>query len=210
MSNDFIDLDKQLINDLFSKKINSTKMLKLLSVVFSRFKVEYDVLKINLNEFGYHSRLKCLVFPLHFIRPKTELFAFLENLKLTTQIFLYVDQQLNFNSIEFNYRLEMSPLVNGVKSFYSTDIFSISIQYDNNFLIDCLWYKNLNGNQSNLVVKNNSMLCPLNEESQLIEIFFQNQNEIASIFPFFYNVGVYNYQQIDFEKSLDLIRMMNI
>lgn len=210
MSNDFIDLDKQLINDLFSKKINSTKMLKLLSVVFSRFKVEYDVLKINLNEFGYHSRLKCLVFPLHFIRPKTELFAFLENLKLTTQIFLYVDQQLNFNSIEFNYRLEMSPLVNGVKSFYPTDIFSISIQYDNNFLIDCLWYKNLNGNQSNLVVKNNSMLCPLNEESQLIEIFFQNQNEIASIFPFFYNVGVYNYQQIDFEKSLDLIRMMNI
>lgn len=187
-----------------------SKLLDSFSFVFKKFNFDYDMNKIDFKSYRYNTRLEYFVFPLDFMVPKTELFSFLEHVDIEPNIFLFTDKEFNFLSIEFNYRIVMSPIINGWSSFDTSSFFGLRISYDDILEIVDITYNFNSPDHATQVIKTHNMLCPLHEEAQLIELFFRDPEQLHTSFPALSIVGVYDYSSVNFEQSLEVIRMMNI
>lgn len=192
------------------QKPDPQRIRDILSFVFKKLEVEDNIQKVDLENYGYHSHLKCFMFNLDFIKPKTDFFGFLNHLNLESKIYLYVDNDLNFHSLEFGYSMRLSPVINGWQSLFTTTFFNLIINYNSSLSVIKISYIFNNSDTNITIIKNESMLCPAVEESCLIELFFQDPELVKNVISSWYDIGAHDYNDLNIAQSTELVRMLNI
>jgi hypothetical protein len=91
--------------------------------------------------------------------------------------------------------------------------YKISISYDSNFEYQSLHYLKSKSSQDIVlnVTKHRNMLCPLDDEFRLLEVFLNDDKEITKeLFPEWYFDGAYRINTSEFENNLITLRMLII
>lgn len=193
-------------------KIDPAQILEILSPLVSHFKFDKDVNQIEIIKRAYDINLNCHCFELKFMRPNIDipLFSFLDTLNLKAAVFLYIDMDFNFHSIEFEYLFNNRSFIEGGGGSFIENHFKLEINYNNDYKLNTINYVFNNINKSTTVIKDNDMLCPLEDEIQLIELFFQDPAIVQEVIPFWNTQGVFDYNELNIKQSVDLIHMLNI
>lgn len=111
-------------------------------------------------------------------------------------------------------KIVLSCIVIKQETKINPDIFCyrVSITYDSEFQVTSVNYKKSKSNKDIFEInKPKEMLCPLDDEFRILEVFLNDDKDITKeLFPEWYVDGAYRLNASDFENNLITLRMLTI